>query len=570
MKRAAAFFRDLKFRYKLLCTYLFVCVIPIVLLGSFCVYKTQEYFVEQADSRLAVSLKQAEASIDRKLSDQERIAWSLSFNSTVLRSLNQKYGSYYEMYDQCIVQLSPVLQTALIYNSVLQGIRFYSGANDLRIGPYILPISEISESQWFPEVMEDGVPHWIVQDGERLFLAQQIVNLRGESFPNLLYLETDYRQVFEPLYQIDNGDYGLYVLDGQGRVLFEKKPSGFPQLPPERLGDGSQREVREDGAAYSLLTVPFSSHDMSICFYQPVGAAGTYVGNMLGIVFLIIALCTVLSMAVSWLMMLFVVRRIEWLTDNMQAIQNGEMEVWVTSKGNDEIEVMIRTFGAMMGHIRRLIQQVRETAAAKREFQLKALYNQVNPHFLYNSLSVINWKAIDVGAEDISEVTQLLSTFYRTALNHGKDTITVANELENVRAYLRMQQIMHDREFTVEFQVQEEAGNLQIPNFILQPLVENALLHGIDNMTGRKGLLQVGCSIQGETLLFRVEDNGCGIPPRRLATVLTQDSDGFGIKNVHERIQLFYGKEYGVSVASTVGEGTRVLVTLPCGREALS
>ena len=567
MKRVMAFFHDMKFRYKLLCTYLFVCVIPIVLLGSFCVYKTRDYFIQQAGSRLAVSLKQAEASIDRKLSDQERIAWALSFNSTVLSALNKQYGSYYEMYDQCIVQLSPVLQTVFTYNSVLEEIRFYSGANDLRIGPYILPISEVSGAEWYQEVMADGVPHWIVQDGERLFLAQQIVNLRGESFPNLLYLETSYRQMFEPLYQIDNGDYGLYVLDGQGRVLFEKKPSGFPQLPPEGLGDISQREVKGEGAAYSLLTVPFSSHDMSICFYQPVGAAGAYVGNMLGIVFLIIALCAVLSMAVSWLMMLFVVRRIEWLTGNMQAIQNGEMEVWVTSQANDEIGVMIHTFGAMMGHIRQLIQQVRETAAAKREFQLKALYTQVNPHFLYNALSVINWKAIDVGAEDISEVTQLLSTFYRTALNHGKDTITVANELENVRAYLGIQQIMHDREFKVDFQVQEEAQPLQIPNFILQPLVENALLHGIDNMTGRQGLIQVSCSLREDRLLFQVTDNGCGIPAQRLATVLTQDSDGFGIKNVNERIQLFYGKEYGVSVASTEGEGTQAAVTLPCVRQ---
>lgn len=205
MKRAVSFFRDMKFRYKLLCTYLFVCIIPIILLGSFSVSKTREYFTEQANSRLSVSLKQAETSIDRKFAEQERIALSLSFNSRILSALNQKYDSFYEMYDKCIVQLSPILQTALIYNSSLQAVRFYSGANDLRIGSYILPISEISEAEWLPEVMADGVSHWFVQDGSRLFLAQQLINIRGESYPNLLYLESDYRQMFEPLFRSTTG-----------------------------------------------------------------------------------------------------------------------------------------------------------------------------------------------------------------------------------------------------------------------------------------------------------------------------------------------------------------------------
>lgn len=563
MKRAVSFFRDMKFRYKLLCTYLFVCIIPIILLGSFSVSKTREYFTEQANSRLSVSLKQAETSIDRKFAEQERIALSLSFNSRILSALNQKYDSFYEMYDKCIVQLSPILQTALIYNSSLQAVRFYSGANDLRIGSYILPISEISEAEWLPEVMADGVSHWFVQDGSRLFLAQQLINIRGESYPNLLYLESDYRQMFEPLFQIDDGDYGLYLLDEQGRVLFDKEPVGFPHLEPDLLTQEGTARVQAEGAAYTVLTAPLSSHRMTLYFYQPAGAAAAYVENMLGAVFLIIALCTVLSVFVSWLLMRFTVQGIEQLTDNMRAIRNGEMEVWVASKANDEIGVMIQTFDAMMRHIKHLIQEVKETTAAKREFQLKALYTQVNPHFLYNALSVINWKALDIGADDISEVTQLLSTFYRTALNHGKDTITVAGELENVRAYIRIQQIMHDRKFSAAFDIQKGVENFNIPNFILQPLVENAILHGIDNMTGKEGRLTVACFTSHNKLLFRVTDNGCGIPTGRLATILTQDSDGFGIKNVNERLQLFYGKECGVSVSSSVGQGTRVLISLP-------
>lgn len=566
MRRIIILFRDMKFRYKLLCTYLLVCVIPISILGGYSIQRTKARLTEQTHSSLSTSLKQAETTLDRALTDQENIASSLSFNSTVLSALNQKYESYYDMYDKCILQLAPVMQTATIYNSSLQRILFYSGANNLRIGPYIVPISEISDTEWFQTVMSDGVPHWIALNNQQLFLVQRIVNLRGESYPNLLYIESDYQQMFEPFLQICEDDYGLTILNKNGQVLFHKTPIDCADLEPEQLihmDSTDTEEVSVNGTKYTFLSQPLTSHDMTIFFYQTADIADSYVSGMVGTVLIVVALCIIFSFLVSWVLMLLVVRRIEQLTANMKAIENGKMEVWVSSEANDEVGTMIHAFNNMITCIQGLIQEVRKTAVAKREFQLKALYTQVNPHFLYNVLSVINWKALDIGADDICEVTHLLSAFYRTALNHGNDTITVEDEIKNARAYIRIQQIMHDRAFSVEYQIEEGVSSLRILNFILQPLIENAILHGIDNMTGREGVLKIACFTCEDKLLFRITDNGCGIPEDKMTCILAQDSIGFGLKNINERIQLFYGKEYGLSIQSEIDHGTEVTITLP-------
>jgi two-component system sensor histidine kinase YesM len=194
---------------------------------------------------------------------------------------------------------------------------------------------------------------------------------------------------------------------------------------------------------------------------------------------------------------------------------------------------------------------------------MRALQAQINPHFLYNSLSLINWKAIEAGKEDISKLTLALSSFYRTSLNRGNNILTIERELENMESYLKIQSCMHDDSFDVILDVDEDIYPYETLNLILQPLVENSIEHGIDLLEDRKGYIKIIGRMDEEKIYLIVEDNGIGIEPEVLASILEFKTRGYGVRNVNERITLYYGEEYRLQIESEVGKGTRSTITIP-------
>ena len=194
---------------------------------------------------------------------------------------------------------------------------------------------------------------------------------------------------------------------------------------------------------------------------------------------------------------------------------------------------------------------------------MRALQAQINPHFLYNSLSLINWKALEAGAQDISQITLSLSTFYRTALNRGSNILTVADEINNMKSYLDIQLVMHDYEFDTNIQIEESILRYKTLNLILQPLIENAIVHGIDMLTDRRGVITITGRENGEEIELIVEDNGVGMEEAQAQKILTEDSKGYGVRNVNERIRLYYGEPYALTIKSTPGIGTRAFIHFP-------
>ena len=258
-------------------------------------------------------------------------------------------------------------------------------------------------------------------------------------------------------------------------------------------------------------------------------------------------------------------RKIEMLTENMDQVNHGSREVTVTSDAEDEVGVLIRSFRRMMGEIDRLISEVYENKIALKEFELKALTAQINPHFLYNSLSIINWMAIKSGQKEISKVTLDLSTFCRTALSKGEDMVTVENCIRNIEAYLSIQLVMHDNDFTVEWKIDPQVKAEKVPKLILQPVVENALEHGLDVKEEGDKILQLSFLDAGDAVLLRVEDNGMGMEQSVAESLVTYQAEGYGLKNVNDRICLLYGEEYKIRITSSVGKGTVVEMRIPKG-----
>ena len=198
-----------------------------------------------------------------------------------------------------------------------------------------------------------------------------------------------------------------------------------------------------------------------------------------------------------------------------------------------------------------------------KDAQLKYLQAQINPHFLYNSLSIINWKALEADQEDISRITLSLSTFYRTALNKGKNILLVRDEIANIKAYLDIQLMMHDDSFDVIYDIDDSILKYETLNLILQPILENAIHHGIEEKTDGRGKITVRGWKEDNCVWFMVEDNGVGMEQEVADKILTMESKGYGVRNVDERIRLCYGEKHAMKVESVVGKGTKMTIHFP-------
>ena len=183
--------------------------------------------------------------------------------------------------------------------------------------------------------------------------------------------------------------------------------------------------------------------------------------------------------------------------------------------------------------------------------------------FLYNSLSIINWMAIKSRQKEISRVTLALSTFYRTALSKGADMVTVENCIRNIEAYLEIQLIMHDNDFKVEWSVDPSVQQELVPKLALQPIVENALEHGLDVKEEGEKILRLSFFEEAGDVVIRVEDNGMGMEQEQAEKLITYQAKGYGLKNVNDRMCILYGEDYAIRILSKVGQGTRVDMRIP-------
>ncbi|MCK9859475.1 sensor histidine kinase [Paenibacillus sp. ATY16] len=234
---------------------------------------------------------------------------------------------------------------------------------------------------------------------------------------------------------------------------------------------------------------------------------------------------------------------------------------------NDEVGVLIGALYDMARRLNGLIHDKYQMEIKQRESQLQILYQQINPHLLYNTLESIYWKSSLEGNSESAEMIKELSKLMKISLSRGRELITLAEELEHAAAYVKLQQKRYDYDFRVIWAVPEEMMNHLIPKVTLQPLIENAIIHGVKNM-GEDGEIHINAEYEGDKLLIRVEDNGYKeVDHKAIESLLNepaaQSSSGYGVKNIHQRLQLHFGNVYGIQYKKRNGGGTIVTIQLP-------
>lgn len=254
------------------------------------------------------------------------------------------------------------------------------------------------------------------------------------------------------------------------------------------------------------------------------------------------------------------------LEKSVKSVGQGDFSTPIHVSGAYEVVQLSKRFNFMLHRIRQLMDQIIHEQEAKRKSELDVLQSQINPHFLYNTLNSVIRLAERGKKEEIIATITSLSKFFRISLSKGKNIITVEEELEHVRHYLIIQKIRFKNKFDFSIECEEEALSCLTLKLILQPIAENAIVHGIEKMQD-EGVIRIAAFVKDERLTIRVSDNGLGMTRKVMDQILTggvrSGGSGVGVKNVNERIRLYYGKSYGLSFESELEEGTTVTITLP-------
>ena len=564
MKKLLHWVNGIKLRYKLAIFYSLFCFLPVMLLFLLSFLQMRSIIDDKEKLNLQSYLQQSVSSMDRTLDGYNSLSDYIAFDRTLAEAFSMEYGTPYEQYEQLTQKVDPILRSSSYFHGGMQRITIYTDNGMVKHDTTVAPVSEIEETDWYQKTLEHQGLNWFVNYPEKtLFSARKLAFSGAREGVNILYMDVDYQKLFTPYAETLISECGLYITDQEGKLVFEEsrfsgKNQNYDLTYSEFL------EQRDRGSAdYTILCEQSNTTGWTVWLYQPVGLAGESmrpIGVMAGVTILICIFAAVLAYFITSGM---VSGRIERLTCLMQEVQEGSMDMQVGSDDRDEIGMLYRGFGSMMKRIRTLINEVYLSKITQKEAELKALQAQINPHFLYNTLSLINWKALAAGEEDISRMTLAMSTFYRTALNRGRNVLQVEAELSNTRAYLEIQSMLHDGDFDYEIEVQPEILQCESLNLILQPLVENAIHHGIEEKTDGRGKITVRGWKEENCVWFMVEDNGVGMEQEVADKILTMESKGYGVRNVDERIRLCYGEKYAMKVESVVGKGTKMTIHFP-------
>jgi two-component system sensor histidine kinase YesM len=264
------------------------------------------------------------------------------------------------------------------------------------------------------------------------------------------------------------------------------------------------------------------------------------------------------------------VKPVNLLTYLMDEVEKENFDVRIKINSNDELGRLGTSFNNMVEKINNLISKVYQEEIKLKNAEIKALQAQINPHFLYNTLDCINWLAEFGKTNDIRCVTIALANLMKASANNKKKMIAVANELENIKAYLSIYKISLQDKFQYYIDVDEKILELYIPKLILQPLVENAIIHGLKKKIGQ-GNLHIKGFFENDQIIFQVFDDGVGISPGKRESIFTEANEenksvqgtGSGLQNVRDRIKLIYGEQYGIHIESSEGIGTMVEINMP-------
>jgi two-component system, sensor histidine kinase YesM len=475
---------------------------------------------------------------------------------------------------QDIFRVSLYVNDGLMYSN--QDINFSNLRGIKDSGIYSKVMDSKDKVYWLPpeEVRNEGNSNLKLNV---ISLLRKIKNLNryGEilGIVKVSILESQVKDIMLKANITKNGV--VYIQNSEGEVISSSNPEALERI---NINKKTRDELVNNTISWSSMNINNEKYIVNskginntdwnmvtVIPYSEILAPSNKIRDLMMSLVLIIG---VITYAVAYINSNSLTKRISLLSRKMKKVQLGELDVSIYSKSNDEIGTLMNSFNYMIEKINDLVEEKYKIGKEIKNAELKALQAQINPHFLYNTLDLINWKAIDNNVPEIAETAQALAKFYKLSLSKGKDIISIEDEIKHVATYVQIQNLRFDNRIKLIVDVDEAIYQYYIMKILLQPIVENSIIHGIlETRDDQDGTIILKGIIDIDIIILTIEDNGVGMGHNEIKDLFINNisltGNGYGVRNINDRIKLVYGKDYGLTYSSILGKGTKVEIRIP-------
>lgn len=576
---------------KIILSFLLVLILPTTVISILSYQISVNLLEEKVSDSFLSNLTFIGDNIEKELEQWEHISKFINVNPVIRNVLMTSYDNdldfYYDM-KRVEQQLDTYSINTNIFAYVSSLVVMGNNGRNLLYGEDAnsLDIERIKEQKWFSEVNDlNGQVMWLgihknianyrTQNESVVALGRAIKGEKNDKILGTLYLTFRESYFTGLLKNIELSDGGrLYIVDNRDHIVFDSdmlllnEPfTGMDEIRAQKdkgyfLTEGTNQEQ------LLLAHVPINKYDWRVVETVPYASLtkGTdeIFRNTLGVFLISFILASIIWFFVSS----HIVRPIRVLTNSMKRVQEGDLSVRVDIERPDEVGIMNKHFNFMIKRIQELFHSNLEEQEKKKNAEYKALQAQINPHFLYNTLNTIRWMAIIQKSDNIREVVEVLGRLLKNTIKHEGPFVTVEEELSNLRDYVYIQKIRYNNNFDVIYDVDDEILSMPCVKFILQPIVENAIFHGIEPKEDSGGEIIVSMKCRDDQLYIRVWDNGVGMSSPMLDELMKRMNDparsgGIGMSNVMERLKLTYGEASAFHIRSEKDAFTEVEMIIP-------
>ncbi len=599
MLRILQTLHNTSFKAKLLFSYVLLITIPLTI-SSILVYKQFTiYLSENTSTMISQRLNQETNNINQALTSIENIGFQLSSDTFLTAYLNEQHQPFNnDSYITMTNKISPMLKWFKNTNHNISKINIITLNESISEIDSFIHSSRFEYEGWFMEVKENtslGLPYWEKYHEQRayrkvdtlnpattpVFSLFCIINPVYKTSSSYLELEVNPKLIFSSLNVSPVGKSGyLSVIDSAGNIISGKNT---PLLNSLISNNDLNKLLRESKGEY---TYTFEGNDYYIKF-QEISRLGVYVASIVSTAeieelfdsskrnYIVTILITfILLLILAYYLGYFMTKKIKKLSNAFISFQSGDFNTRIEVSGSDELDILSSDFNNMALNIQDLINKVYKAEIAQKKSELSALQSQIKPHFIFNTLESLKMTAELHDEEEISDGLTALGNLIRQNIHTGNHLISVESELENLEDYIKIQNLIRNNTIKVEFSIQDEIRQAAILNLVLQPLVENCIIHGFRNS---QEFLQISIcgGLSDDSIIFTICDNGRGIENQQLQRLntnlensLNENSNnstgtGIGMMNVNRRIKLYFGNEYGMCIHSNYNEGTSITVKIP-------
>ncbi|GAB2693719.1 sensor histidine kinase [Paenibacillus thermoaerophilus] len=586
LERLVRFFGNMRISRKLLISFLSMILLPGLTIAMIAYQKSSAMVERRVVESTRQSFEQANTFIAYKLNNVKDVS-SILFLNGQLNEILRKRAPNYPLGEQIddYQRMTEILRS--VQSREVYSIRLYVANQGIysRESISILDMREIENAEWYRQMMDNQQSIYCRPTYEYNYMdsrsVQSIISCvrplamddytgKPAGVLSIDILEKSISEIIErtnitrsgQVFLIDEDDRVISAMD---KSLIGKPLEGYGDLRRIRgVMSGTYSAAVEGGESIFIYKSVEGTNWRLLAVIpetEVIGESRKLARDLMLVVGSVLVLSVLTAIGVSG----GITRRIRQLIQHMGNIEAERWDTRLRIDSTDEIGLLQRHFNRMSENIRTLIQEKYKAEVAKKNAELQALQAQINPHFLYNTLELIHWMAMKHKAADISDVVGHLAKFFRLSLSRGRDVIPIRDEIEHVRTYLEIQNRRFSGKIRYEFDVDPAIEPRLTVKLILQPIVENAILHGILEKPDKQGTIVVTARPDGEDIVFTVTDDGVGMSPERLER-LSADArsgeGGYGIRNVAEKLRLYYGDKYGLRYESEPGAFTRVTIRI--------